>query len=75
MPGEIQPGIHRCSIQRLVESTRRDRNKGVLVTAPTLKKEEKRSVTRSVVSPIKRDAVYLNQKSKMGYVNIDTNNK
>jgi hypothetical protein len=28
------------SIRRLVESTRRDRNKGVLVTAPTLEKGE-----------------------------------
>ena len=59
--------------------TRRGRVKGVHVNTPTFtwaytrtfkEKGKKGSVTRStssVVSPVKWDVVYLNEKEKMGY--------
>jgi hypothetical protein len=73
--GNIRPGIHRCSN----ESTRRDKKKGVLVNTPTLawaytrrhlKTRERTRPATSVVSPLDRDAVYLNK----GLRNIFTKN-
>jgi hypothetical protein len=64
-----------------MESTRRDRKKGVLMNTPTLTWVYKRTfkekgieeicdsirLSISVGSSLKQDAVYLNQKSKMAY--------